>query len=103
MDCGREGDFCRPHEKGFKGLVTSQGVSALALAAEYKPAAITLDIFLPDIEGWRVLERLKNDPQTRHIPVAVISTDESRDRALSSGAFQFLTKPIHSKEKINAS
>src|SRR5205085_7399562 len=48
-------------EKGFKGIVTSQGVSALALAAEYKPAAITLDIFLPDIEGWRVLERLKND------------------------------------------
>ena len=88
-------------EKGFKGLVTSQGVAALALAAEYKPAAITLDIFLPDIEGWRVLERLKNDPQTRHIPVAVISTDESRERALSSGAFQFLTKPIHSKEELD--
>jgi signal transduction histidine kinase/DNA-binding response OmpR family regulator/HAMP domain-containing protein len=89
-------------EKGFKGIVTSQGVSALAMAAEYKPAAITLDIFLPDIEGWRVLERLKNDPQTRHIPVAVISTDESRDRALSSGAFQFLAKPIQSKEDLDA-
>jgi CheY-like chemotaxis protein len=88
-------------EKGFKGIVTSQGVSALALAAEYKPAAITLDIFLPDIEGWRVLERLKNDPQTRHIPVAVISTDESRERALGSGAFQFLTKPIQSKEDLD--
>jgi CheY-like chemotaxis protein len=89
-------------EKGFKGLVTSQGVSALALAAEYQPAAITLDIFLPDIEGWRVLERLKNDPQTRHIPVAVISTDESRERALSSGAFQFLAKPIQRKEELDA-
>ncbi|HSV20441.1 MAG TPA: HAMP domain-containing protein [Casimicrobiaceae bacterium] len=88
-------------EKGFKGIVTSQGVSALALATEYKPAAITLDIFLPDIEGWRVLERLKNDPQTRHIPVAVISTDESRERALGSGAFQFLTKPIQSKEDLD--
>jgi CheY-like chemotaxis protein len=89
------------HEKGFKGIVTSQGVSALALAAEYKPAAITLDIFLPDIEGWRVLERLKNDPQTRHIPVTVISTDESRERALSCGAFQFLAKPIQSKEDLD--
>ena len=88
-------------EKGFKGLVTSQGVAALALAVEYKPAAVTLDIFLPDIDGWRVLERLKNDPTTRHIPVAVISTDESRERALDSGAFQFLAKPIQRKEDLD--
>ena len=51
-------------EKGFKGLVTSLGAAALALTREYKPTAITLDIFLPDIEGWRVLERLKNDMAT---------------------------------------
>ena len=88
-------------EKGFKGIVTSLGVSALALAAEYKPAAVTLDIFLPDIEGWRVLDRLKNDPQTRHIAVSVISTDESRERALDSGAYSFLTKPIPSKELLD--
>jgi CheY-like chemotaxis protein len=88
-------------EKGFKGIATSQGVSALALAAEYKPAAITLDIFLPDIDGWRVLERLKNDPQTRHIPVAVISTEEARERALGSGAFDFVVKPIQSKEALD--
>ena len=43
-------------EQGFKGLVTSLGAAALALAREYKPAAITLDIFLPDIDGWRVLD-----------------------------------------------
>ncbi|HVO89337.1 MAG TPA: HAMP domain-containing protein, partial [Casimicrobiaceae bacterium] len=89
-------------EKGFKGIVTSLGVSALGLATEYKPSAVTLDIFLPDIEGWRVLDRLKNDPQTRHIPVSVISTDESRDRALDSGAFSFLTKPVPSKELLDA-
>ncbi|HEY1325921.1 MAG TPA: response regulator, partial [Casimicrobiaceae bacterium] len=88
-------------EKGFKGIVTSQGVSALALAGEYKPVAITLDIFLPDIEGWRVLERLKNDPQTRHIPVAVISTEEARERALARGAFDFVVKPIQSKEALD--
>ena len=54
-------------EMGFKGLVTSLGAAALALTREYKPTAITLDIFLTDIEGWRVLERLKNDIRARHI------------------------------------
>src|ERR1700722_11565941 len=48
-------------EKGFKGIVTSMGAAALALAAEHMPAAITLDIHLPDIDGWRVMARLKND------------------------------------------
>jgi CheY-like chemotaxis protein len=87
--------------KGFKGIVTSSGVSALALAAEYTPSAVTLDIFLPDIDGWRVLDRLKNDHQTRHIPVSVISTDEARERALRAGAFQFAAKPMQSKEVID--
>ena len=89
-------------EQGMKGITTSLGVTALALAAEYKPAAVTLDIHLPDIEGWRVLDRLKNDPQMRHIPVAVISTDEARDRALESGAFTFLAKPVQSEAEIDA-
>ena len=59
--------------------MTSQGVAALALARQFKPLAITLDLFLPDINGWRVLDRIKHDAATRHIPVAVISTDESRE------------------------
>ena len=63
------------------------------MAREYQPDAITLDIFLPDIEGWRVLERLKNDLSTRHIPVCVVSTDEARERALDSGAIGFIAKP----------
>jgi CheY-like chemotaxis protein len=90
------------HEQGLKGIVTSSGVSALALAAEFQPVAVTLDIFLPDIDGWRVLDRLKHDDLTRHIPVSVISTDESRERALKSGAFQFAAKPMQSKEEIDA-
>jgi signal transduction histidine kinase/CheY-like chemotaxis protein/HAMP domain-containing protein len=89
-------------EKGFKGIVTPSGVSALALANQYSPAAVTLDIFLPDIDGWRVLDRLKNDDLTRHMPVSVISTDESRERALKSGAFQFAAKPMQSKEVVDA-
>jgi CheY-like chemotaxis protein len=62
---------------------------------------VTLDIFLPDIDGWRVLDRLKNDDLTRHIPVTVISTDEARERALKSGAFQFAAKPMQSKEVVD--
>jgi HAMP domain-containing protein/signal transduction histidine kinase/CheY-like chemotaxis protein len=88
-------------EKGFKGIVTSQGVGALALAMQFKPAAITLDLFLPDINGWRVLHRIKNDAATRHIPVAVISTDESREQALNAGAYAFVSKPIQSKEVLD--
>jgi CheY-like chemotaxis protein len=88
-------------DQGFKGLVTSLGAAALTMAREYKPSAITLDIFLPDIQGWRVLERLKNDVLTRHIPVCVISTDDSRDRALHSGALAFVAKPIKAKAVVD--
>ena len=81
------------HDKGFKALVTSRGAAALDLAREMKPAAITLDISLPDIDGWRVLERLKDDPATRHIPVYMISVADEPERALQQGALGFQTKP----------
>ena len=93
-------DAAREH--GFKGIVTSQGVAALSLAAQFKPSAVSLDLFLPDINGWRVLHRLKNDDATRHIPVAIISTDESRTKALDAGAYSFVAKPIQSKEVVDA-
>ena len=84
-------------ELGFKGIVATRGVVALDLAAQFAPSAITLDLFLPDIDGWRVLTRLKNDAATRHIPVIVISTDDARERALHSGALSFVGKPIQNK------
>src|SRR5204863_495487 len=89
------GDAAR--ERGFKAITTSSGAEAVGMIAEYKPAAITLDISLPDIKGWRVLDRLKNDIATQHIPVAVISTDDSRERALAAGAHTFVAKPVQSK------
>ncbi|WP_206074046.1 MULTISPECIES: HAMP domain-containing protein [unclassified Polaromonas] len=87
--------------KGFKGLVTSLGARALTLAAEFKPSAITLDMHLPDMEGWRVLDRIKQDISVRHIPVCVISTDDSRERAYRSGAMAFIEKPIQAKEVLD--
>jgi HAMP domain-containing protein/signal transduction histidine kinase/DNA-binding response OmpR family regulator len=88
--------------KGFKGLVTSMGAGALTLAKQYKPSAITLDMYLPDMDGWRVLDRIKQDMGARHLPVCVISTDDSKERAFRSGAMAFVEKPIQSKEVLDA-
>ena len=87
---------------GFKGLVTSTGASALTMAREFHPAVITLDIHLPDMSGWRILDRLKGDLATRHIPICVVSTDDARDRALRSGALGFLAKPLQSADDADA-
>jgi signal transduction histidine kinase/HAMP domain-containing protein/DNA-binding response OmpR family regulator len=86
------------HQKNFKALVTSQGGIAVSLAREYRPVAVTLDIRLPDIDGWRVLNHLKSDLHTRHIPVHVISTDDERVRGLQRGAIEVLQKPVESGE-----
>jgi CheY-like chemotaxis protein/signal transduction histidine kinase/HAMP domain-containing protein len=81
-------------EKGFKGLVATSGNMAIAMARKYKPTAITLDIRLPDRDGWTVLDRLKHDSETSHIPVHIITVEEQRQRALQQGAFTHLQKPV---------
>ena len=83
-------------EKGFKGIVAMSGLQALELARSHKPDAITLDIHLPDIDGWTILDALKHDLELRHIPVDVITSDDYPLRALSQGAFRYLTKPVNS-------
>jgi CheY-like chemotaxis protein len=89
------------HERGFKAVVVGRGATAIARARELQPTAITLDINLPDFDGWRVLDRLKDDPTTRHIPVQIITTDEETQRGLRMGAMGALTKPIKSKEMLD--
>jgi HAMP domain-containing protein/CheY-like chemotaxis protein/signal transduction histidine kinase len=80
-------------DKGFKVLVATRGAEALALAREYHPTAVSLDVFLPDMLGWTVLNHLKQDPSTRHIPVQMLTLDEDRHHGLARGAFAFVTKP----------
>jgi len=80
--------------QGMKGIVTSRGYNALAFARDYKPIGMTLDITLPDMNGWRLLSRLKADLPTRHIPVIVISADSEPENALRQGAIGFYTKPL---------
>jgi len=80
-------------DKGFKVLVAPRGAEALALAREFRPSAVSLDVFLPDMLGWTVLNHLKQDPATRHIPVQMLTLDEDRHDGLARGAFAFVTKP----------
>src|SRR5205085_546122 len=82
------------HSKGFKGIIAMRGETALHLAQRYRPDAITLDIALPDMEGWTVLDRLKHDKGTRHIPVHIISADEENGRGLKLGALAQVQKPV---------
>ena len=80
-------------DKGFKVLVATRGTEALTLAREFHPTAVSLDVFLPDMLGWTVLNHLKQDPSTRHIPVQMLTMDEDRQHGLARGAFSFVTKP----------
>src|SRR6202051_4278583 len=81
------------HDKGFKALVAMRGAEALALAQEFHPTAVSLDVFLPDMLGWTVLNHFKQDSATRHIPVQMLTLDEDRQHGLARGAFSFITKP----------
>jgi CheY-like chemotaxis protein len=81
-------------EKQFKGIVALDGDSGLAAAQDYRPDAITLDIDLPGMDGWKVMERLKHNSQTRHIPVHIISGIERRQQGLKAGAMAYLAKPV---------
>jgi CheY-like chemotaxis protein/HAMP domain-containing protein/signal transduction histidine kinase len=80
-------------DSGLKVLVAQTGTEALALAREYRPTAVSLDVFLPDMLGWTVLSQLKQNPTTRHIPVQIVTLDEDRQHGLARGAFSFMTKP----------
>ncbi|CAH0348299.1 HAMP domain-containing protein [Aquabacterium sp. CECT 9606] len=88
-------------QNGYKGLVSTTGAGALSMTRDFHPSLITLDIHLPDMQGWRILDRLKTDQETSHIPICVVSTDDSRERALQAGAVGFLTKPLQSKDVVD--
>jgi HAMP domain-containing protein/signal transduction histidine kinase/CheY-like chemotaxis protein len=88
-------------EKGFRAILAMRGAVALAMARDRHPAAITLDLNLPEIDGWNVLEKLKRDLTTRHVPVQVITTEEEEDgRALRLGASDVLRKPLKTRGEL---
>ena len=85
--------------KGYRALAAGDGASGLQLAREHRPTGILLDVSLPVMDGWSVIDRLKADDATRAIPVHFISVDDGSTRGLGRGAVGFLTKPV-SRESI---
>jgi len=99
--------FVIAREKGFKCLMAEDGEAGLQLANQYRPSAILLDVGLPRMNGWTVMEKLKKSQETRHIPVYFISGHDTRMKALQMGAIGFLGKPVtldglnHAFDRIN--
>ena len=90
------------HGRGFKALLAMQGQDALELAKQYRPDAITLDIQLPDISGWIVLDSLKHEAGTRHIPVHIISAEGEEERSRKLGALACIAKPTNNEALLQA-
>ncbi|BAZ17484.1 two-component hybrid sensor and regulator [Calothrix sp. NIES-4071] len=89
-------------QQNFKVIVATRGDVGLAMARLYQPTAIMLDMNLPVMDGWTVLDRLKHDLNTRHIPVHIMSVDEGRQRSLQQGAIAYLQKPVEHNSLLNA-
>jgi CheY-like chemotaxis protein/signal transduction histidine kinase/HAMP domain-containing protein len=81
-------------QRHFKGLIALRGDVGLAMAQEFQPTAILLDIRLPVLDGWQVLDQLKHNARTRHIPVHILTIESGRQRSFQAGALSYLQKPI---------
>ena len=89
-------------QQGFDVLVALRGGSGLNLARRFVPDAVLLDLHLPDMDGWTVLDRVKHDPNIRHIPIHIISSDDRLQRGFQLGAMDYLQKPISSEALTEA-
>ncbi|NGX48081.1 MAG: hypothetical protein K1000chlam3_01469, partial [Chlamydiae bacterium] len=88
------------HKRGYKCLVAPTGKSGLEMATQYKPSAITLDINLPDMKGDKVLDQLKSNVETRHIPVHILSVEDETNILCEKGAIGYLQKPSDREELV---
>ena len=86
---------------GFRTEVARTGAEVVTMAKEHKPAAITLDILLPDVDGWEVLTRLKQDEMTSDIPVLVVSVVDNPELGTALGALDYFVKPVDAKDLVN--
>jgi signal transduction histidine kinase/DNA-binding response OmpR family regulator len=85
---------------GYRIVTASDGQEALRLARTLRPSAITLDVVMPSMDGWQVLRRLKSDPDTRDIPVIMVTMTEERDIGAALGATDFMTKPFEREQLL---
>jgi signal transduction histidine kinase/CheY-like chemotaxis protein len=86
---------------GFRTKVARTGTAALAMARELRPAAITLDILLPELDGWEVMTQLKRDAATSDIPIVVVSVVDNPELGMALGALDYFVKPIDGKELVS--
>lgn len=92
--------YLRP--QGFRVIPVTNPKEAVEKARQLKPYAITLDIMMPDVDGWSVMQALKSDPQTRDIPIVVCSILEEEEKGFSLGAADYLVKPFLQEDLSNA-
>ncbi|WP_439621518.1 response regulator [Gemmata sp.] len=90
------------HELGFQCLIATTAEEGLAVAAQHRPSAVVLDVGLPDHSGLSVLDRLKHDSRTRHVPVHVVSAGDHSQTALSLGAVGYMLKPVKREQLVAA-
>jgi CheY-like chemotaxis protein len=90
------------HDHGYKVVPLTDPIKAVEMARRHRPFAITLDVMMPKVDGWQVLEALKKDPETRSIPVIICSIVEEREKGISLGAVSYLTKPILEDELVKS-
>ncbi|GEM_PF-431240 len=90
------------HDHGYKVISLTDPLKAVETARRAHPFAITLDVMMPKVDGWQVLEALKKDPDTRSIPVIICSIVEEREKGISLGAVSYLTKPILEDELVTS-
>jgi CheY-like chemotaxis protein len=91
--------YLRPY--GFRVVPLTEPKEAVAVAKQIRPFAITLDVMMPEKDGWQVLQDLKNDPQTREIPIIVCSILEDEEKGFNLGAADYLVKPFLQEELLN--
>lgn len=89
-------------QAGYQVLTAQDGRQALKLAAQHHPMAITLDLLLPDMDGWQVLTELKTMPRTRDIPVVIVSVLDRQALGFHLGALDYLVKPVERAELLHA-
>jgi CheY-like chemotaxis protein/CHASE3 domain sensor protein len=90
------------HESEFQCLVAATADEGIRMAQEYLPSAVILDMNLPDHSGLSVLDRLKRNPATRHVPVHVVSVEDYSQQALSMGAMGYMLKPVQRADLVDA-
>jgi signal transduction histidine kinase/DNA-binding response OmpR family regulator/HAMP domain-containing protein len=89
------------HEAGLKGVISTAGAGTLAMARKLQPSAITLDLGLADIDGFVLLDLLKHDPDTRHVPIHVVSGADRSQAAMGMGAFGVTEKPAERDQLLD--